>query len=97
MSIQHSVIGSSCPTLLQLRTVNFSLDCLKQLRYLDLQYNKIQRLDDRTLDKIETVFAADRNKTLNLKGNPFRCDCYLKNVYDWLARTKVSFFHKVHK
>ncbi len=79
----------------QLKTVNFSLDCMKQLGYLDLQYNKIQRLDDKTIAKIEDVFAKNTNRTLNLKGNPFNCDCYLKNVYDWLANTKTSFYHKV--
>lgn len=80
----------------QLRGVDFSLECLEKIRYLDLQYNKIKRLDDKTLRKIEKVFAADPDhRMLNLKGNPFHCDCYLKNFRLWLAHTNISMFHKV--
>lgn len=78
----------------QLETINFSLDCLEKLRYLDLQYNKIKRLDQKTIEKIERVFAYNDNRTLSLKGNPFRCDCNLKNVYQWLANTSITFYHK---
>lgn len=80
----------------QLQEINFSLKCLKQLRYLDLEYNKIKRLTDRTLEKFDEVFAHSSDKTINLKGNPFRCDCELRNLFNWLKTTKTSLFHKVN-
>ena len=81
----------------QLQEVNFSLKCLKQLRYLDLEYNKIKRLTNRTLKKFDEAFSMSKDKTINLKGNPFHCDCELRNLYDWLISTKTSLFHKVRK
>ena len=39
----------------QLQVVNFSLDCLKRIKYLDLEYNKIKRFDKKTLDKFDKV------------------------------------------
>ena len=41
----------------QLRVLNFSLECLKKIKYLDLEYNKIKRFDKRTLDKIDKVYG----------------------------------------
>lgn len=81
----------------QLQGIEFSLQCLEQLSYVSLEYNKIRRLDDKTLRKLDQVFASDKSgrKTINLKGNPFRCDCHLDNFYDWLYHTNISFFHKV--
>ena len=90
----------------QLTSIEFSLDCLKQITYLDLQYNKIRRLDDKTLTKFEQLFSltppskhgrkdeTHRGRSINLKGNPFRCDCHLRNFYDWLAKTNISMFHR---
>ncbi len=51
----------------QLRTVNFSLDCMEQLRYLDLQYNKIERLDNKTISKIKAAFDNNPDRSISLR------------------------------
>ncbi len=82
----------------QLQGVEFDFSCLKQLRHLDLQYNKIRRFPSKTLRKFDQVFGAGSSqpgaKQLSLKGNSFRCDCHLKNFAQWLNRTKTQFYHK---
>ena len=43
----------------QLTEVDFSLECLQRLNYLDLEYNKIQYLSDATLAKFDKAFSSD--------------------------------------
>jgi hypothetical protein len=75
----------------QLTDINFSLACMKNLRYLDLEFNKITNLRKVTLDKIETAFTSKTsNRQINLQGNPFKCDCYMRPFFDWLKITKVN-------
>ncbi|XP_059082511.1 trophoblast glycoprotein-like [Tigriopus californicus] len=79
----------------QLQDIEFSLDCLQKLRYLDLQYNKIRRLTDATLNKLDKVLKSDsEDRAVHLKGNPFHCDCHLKNFQHWLLSTHTTLFHK---
>lgn len=80
----------------QLQKIEFSLNCLKQLRYLDLQYNKIKRLDNATLHKLEKAFGGSHNsqKVLKLNENPFVCDCHLRNFFDWMLTPAASFLRK---
>lgn len=83
----------------QLQGVEFIFSCLKNLRHLDLEYNKIKRLPNKTLLQFDKVFgrgtARPSSKHLNLKGNPFTCDCHLRNLASWLDSTHVKFYHKV--
>jgi len=79
----------------QLTSIDFALECLDKLTYLDVEYNKIKRLDNATMAKIEKIFAkGDSKHVLNLKGNPFSCDCDLRPMYEWLTSTSVQFFQK---
>eukprot|EP00095_Tigriopus_kingsejongensis_P004630 maker-scaffold291_size219542-snap-gene-0.13 protein:Tk04630 transcript:maker-scaffold291_size219542-snap-gene-0.13-mRNA-1 annotation:"hypothetical protein DAPPUDRAFT_103849" len=79
----------------QLQDIDFSLDCLEQLTYLDLQYNKIRRLSERTLKKLDDALKSDGDdRAVHLKGNPFHCDCYLKNFQNWLRNTRTTLHHK---
>lgn len=75
----------------QLVDVDFGFECVQNLRYLDLSYNKIKRLDAISLKKIDTYFGEKDGKyrKINLNQNPFVCDCYLRTFYDWLSRTKA--------
>jgi len=77
----------------QLSEINFSLGCLKKIRFLDLEYNKIRNLRQNTLDKIDMVFGQ-KNKTIDLHGNPFTCDCHMNPLYDWLDNTKANLINK---
>jgi len=80
----------------QLQGVEFDIQCLRNLRHLDLEYNKIRRFPNSTLRTFDRVFGSDNSeaKQLNLKGNAFRCDCHLKNFAHWLQETDVQFYHK---
>jgi len=79
----------------QLSDINFSLSCLKKLRYLDLEYNKIRNLARSTLDKIDAVFS-NRSSTsqLALHGNPYTCDCHMEPFYQWLSTTTARLVNK---
>lgn len=78
----------------QLQSVDFILECLGKLTYLNLEYNKIKRLSNETLRKFDKLTNSNPKfkPTINLKGNPFHCDCHLRHFYDWLRTTKTSVF-----
>lgn len=79
----------------QLTDINFSLDCLRQLRYLDLEFNKITNLRKSTLAKLDQAFAGKtKNRRIDLHGNPYNCDCHFMPFLDWLKQTKVNLDHK---
>merc|ERR1719309_1767775 len=80
----------------QLSDINFSLSCLKKLRYLDLEFNKIRNLRRDTLDKLDIVFGNNSNSMsqVDLHGNPFTCDCNMNPLYDWLKVTKARLVNK---
>lgn len=83
----------------QLYDLNFEFECIKNLQYLDVGYNKIKRLSQKTLDRIDNFFkmpktAADRPRKINLVGNPFVCDCNLRHLFDWLANTNANLRHR---
>lgn len=79
----------------QLTDINFSLECMKKLRYLGLEYNKITNLANKTLNKIEKAFTNKTNgRMINLEGNPYKCDCLMMPFYDWLKSTKVTLVNK---
>ena len=91
VSLEELYLGDN-----QLQGVEFDIKCLRNLRHLDLEYNKIRRFPNSTLRTFEKVFGSDNSesKQLNLKGNAFRCDCHLKNFAQWLEETDVQFYHK---
>jgi len=83
----------------QLQDINFNFECIKDLRFLDLSYNKIKRLDKTSLARIDKVFHqphdnSDIPRKINLIGNPFVCDCYLRPVFDWLMNTTTNLYRK---
>lgn len=79
----------------QLSDINFSLDCMKKLRYLDLEYNKIRNLPQTTLDKLDKVFGNHSSSSqIGLHGNPYTCDCYMNPLYSWLQVTKARLVNK---
>jgi len=83
----------------QLSDINFSLDCLERLRYLDLSYNKIRNIKGTTLAKLEKVFGKNNTRSgydnqVDLHGNPFTCDCQMNPLYDWLRVTPARLANK---
>lgn len=87
----------------QLTDINFSLDCLKKLRYLDLEYNKIRNLPKSTLDKLDQAFGHKERspdgllrytRQVDLHGNPYSCDCHMKTLKNWLDTTQINLMNK---
>lgn len=83
----------------QLQDINFDFACIKKLHFLDLSRNKIKRLDKLTLNRIDNVFHMPHNKNdsirkIDLTGNPFVCDCYLRDLYDWLTETSTNLYRR---
>jgi len=78
----------------QLKSIDFRFDCIKKLRFLDLQYNKIKRLDGHTMKQIDNAFANQRERKINLIQNPWVCDCYLKPFIEWVLTTNSSLHQK---
>lgn len=79
----------------QLSDINFSLECLEKLRYLDLEYNKIRNLRPDTLQKLDKVFGnRSSSSQIALHGNPYTCDCNLNDFYNWLSVTKARLVNK---
>ena len=68
-------------------------------QYLDVGYNKIKRLNQKTLARIDGFFKMPHTKDdiprkINLVGNPFVCDCNLRHMFDWLTNTNSNLRHR---
>ena len=78
----------------QLKSIEFDFECIKKLRFLDLQYNKMKRLDQKTLKQIDKTFGGRRDRKINLIQNPWVCDCYLEPFINWVRATNTSLYQK---
>lgn len=80
----------------RLNSIEFNIDCLENLVYIDLQRNSIYRLDEDTTDRFD-IAAKDGRKhfSLNFYGNPFVCDCRLRRFIRWLNTTSVDLAHRL--
>ena len=83
----------------QLFDVNFQFECIEHLRFLDLSYNKIKRINRATMSRIDQVFKTPQNSTdpirkINLIGNPYVCDCNLRPMFDWLQNSKANLYRR---
>ena len=93
-SLSHLYLGNN-----QLYNLNFEFECIKKLQLLDVQYNKIKRLSQKTLQRIDRFFKQPENpddyiRKLNLVGNPFVCDCNLRHMFDWLRATTANLYRR---
>ncbi|XP_056630097.1 phospholipase A2 inhibitor [Diorhabda carinulata] len=74
-------------------SLNFNITCLPKLRYLDLEKNNITKFsyqDLENFDKLAYPYRTTQNLTLDIDGNPFRCDQAINNLYNWLHKTNVK-------
>lgn len=83
-ALQHLYLGNNRLTGIQL-----DLICLKDLSYLDLEYNSIRRLDGNATALLDQLAARTSNFAVKLTGNPFVCDCKIQPLYDWLMTTNT--------
>ncbi|XP_018010971.1 trophoblast glycoprotein [Hyalella azteca] len=82
-SLNHLYLGDN-----RLSDMDFRLDCMPGLTYVDLQRNNINRLSSEAISTIEQ-FSRQSNFTIELRKNPFICDCYIWSFVSWLKSTKV--------
>jgi len=69
------------------RIVDFpatSMIAMTSLTKLDLGDNKITTIDDNAVTFIKAAIDADPKMKINLKGNPFSCDCNLINFVNFM-------------
>lgn len=79
----------------QLTEINFTLSCLPKLRHLNVEFNKITTLAPSTLKILDEVFGdPEKGQSVNLLGNPLRCDCYLQKFFHWWKTTSVKISNK---
>lgn len=73
-----------------LRELNFDIECLQHLRYIDLEANEIERLTTRDFSAFDSFSRNNRTLTIDIHKNPFVCDCVANTLYSWLRKTKVA-------
>nr|CAD7570742.1 unnamed protein product [Timema californicum] len=70
--------------------LHFNITCLEHLRFLDLESNKIAGLTKEDLEILDSFPKREQNLVLDLRDNPFLCDCAVQELYTWLQTTKVE-------
>lgn len=69
--------------------LDFRIDCMQDLNYIDLQHNSINQLSVEAMNRINQ-FSKNSRLTVELQQNPFKCDCYSKKFINWLKLTNVT-------
>lgn len=63
------------------------LTCLSHLTTLDLSHNYFPCFSNTTVNRLNKPGLA-----LNLSGNPLRCDCSMRDTYQWIKKQDESRF-----
>lgn len=76
--------------------LNFNVNCVKKLRFLDLEHNNITRFKQAELDTLDRMAYPFRNRSLviDIVGNPFPCNSAIKDLYIWMHKTNVTIRNK---
>lgn len=69
--------------------LDFRIDCMPDLDYIDLQRNSINQLSVEAMKRLDAFTVASK-LTVELKQNPFNCDCYSRKFINWLKTTNVT-------
>lgn len=73
----------------QLTGIDFNINCMSNLRFIDLEGNRIRGLSDEQLSALDTVQSGNKSLVIDLSNNPFSCGCNIENLYSWLHTTRV--------
>ncbi|KAM7361927.1 trophoblast glycoprotein isoform 1-T2 [Cochliomyia hominivorax] len=80
-----------------LKDINFEVNCLKNLRFLDLERNKFEFVKTHDLVLLNDL-QAQPNRLTNLivdfNLNPFTCDCKISPFRTWIHSTNVTVRNK---
>lgn len=69
--------------------LDFRIDCMPDINYIDLQHNSINQLSVEAMERIDQ-FSKSKRLTVELQQNPFMCDCYSQSFITWLKKTNVT-------
>lgn len=83
-SLLHLHLGSNI-----MKSLEFNLKCLPNLRYLDLESNMISRFTHEDLSNFDWL-SNEHEFALDIHRNPFVCDCNVNSLFLWLQKTKVN-------
>ncbi|XP_076082951.1 toll-like receptor 4 [Mytilus galloprovincialis] len=71
--------------------MQFKIDHMRNLTFLDLSNNVIRFLDADETVNLEKVAKYSANFTIDLSENPIQCICSNINFIRWMAATKIRF------
>lgn len=74
----------------ELTGIDFNVQCMPHLRFIDLEGNLIRGLSDEQLSTFDNVRSNNNSLTVDLSNNPFSCGCNIEKLYNWLRSTKVN-------
>ncbi|XP_063404252.1 toll-like receptor 4 [Mytilus trossulus] len=74
-----------------LENVQFKIDHMRKLTFLDISNNMIRFLDNDATANLETVAKYSTNFTVDLSENPIKCMCSNINFIRWMAATEIRF------
>lgn len=90
VSLEQILLGDN-----RLTDFDFRIDCLPDLRYIDLERNMISRLSSEAMTRLD-AFQHRKNQSrlqIKLDENPFDCDCRSQGFLEWLKTTEVEIMH----
>uniref|UniRef100_A0A1B6LFC2 LRRCT domain-containing protein n=1 Tax=Graphocephala atropunctata TaxID=36148 RepID=A0A1B6LFC2_9HEMI len=77
----------------RLTGIHFDIDCMPNLRFLDLEFNSIQNLDKEDLGELDKYTSSHNHSlTIDLSNNTLNGDC--DTLYSWVQATKVTIRNK---
>lgn len=75
----------------QLTSIDFDIQCMPHLRFIDLEGNQIRGLSEEQLSTLDNVQSNNKSSlTIDLSNNQFSCGCNIETLYSWLRNTKVN-------
>lgn len=74
--------------------IDFEISCLRHLRYIDLEDNKIVMLTPKELKMLDELPARNQSLKIVLHNNRFSCECSINDLFVWLQTTKVTVIEK---
>lgn len=75
-----------------LKEINFNIKCLPHLRFLDLERNRFETLNQRDMDALTALsnLPGRGELVVDFSQNPLQCDCSIFDFVKWLRETNVT-------
>ncbi|CAG5122029.1 unnamed protein product [Candidula unifasciata] len=69
--------------------INFKVDHMKNLTFLDLHKNDIADLPKDMRDLIDSLLNANKSVKVDMRDNPIYCECSNLAFLEWVVRTNI--------